>query len=123
MRNKPKKPTKPKLKKLAQNQELSLGDGVYAKYDHNDGIWLRASGLLGADQIIYLEPEVLDTLNKHVAAARTIHLHEAGTCKWKYDGDRWITECKREWTFTDGGPVANRMDYCHGCGKPIEVVA
>jgi len=52
---------------------------------------------------------------------------EAASCVWRLEVDEWgdsslwHTACGREWTFTDDGPVENRMDYCHGCGTRVLV--
>ena len=45
------------------------------------------------------------------------------TCKWMEDaGEMWETTCGEAWAFTDGGPVENGVKFCHGCGKPVEIV-
>jgi len=52
---------------------------------------------------------------------------EAAHCVWRLEVDQWgdsslwHTACGRVWTFTDDGPVENRMDYCHGCGTRVLV--
>jgi len=52
---------------------------------------------------------------------------EAAHCVWRLEVDQWgdsslwHTACGRAWTFTDDGPVENRMDYCHGCGTRVLV--
>jgi len=52
---------------------------------------------------------------------------EAAHCVWRLEVDQWgdsslwHTACGREWTFSDDGPVENRMDYCHGCGTRVLV--
>ncbi len=58
---------------------------------------------------------------KDEAALLAVLRERAGTCKWKPDGDLWITDCGKEWMFEDGGPIENQTDYCQGCGKPVEV--
>lgn len=41
-----------------------LGDGVYAGYD-GWGVWLHANDHLHPTDKVYLEPEVLDSLNRY----------------------------------------------------------
>jgi len=61
-----------------------------------------------------------------VAGAAALE-REAAHCVWRLEVDQWgdsslwHTACGREWTFTDDGPVENRMDYCHGCGTRVLV--
>ena len=59
------------------------------------------------------EAELLDALQKR-----------AGTCKWTYDeeGEFYETHCKQAFQFNDGTPTDNSVRFCHGCGKPIEVI-
>ena len=46
----------------------------------------------------------------------------ARECVWTEDTDGlWKTSCGRSWTFIEGGPEANRVRYCHGCGKPVRI--
>lgn len=40
-----------------------LGDGVYAIFD-GDGVWLHANDHENPTDRVYLEPEVLEALNK-----------------------------------------------------------
>jgi hypothetical protein len=43
-------------------------------------------------------------------------------CTWKLDGwdeGIWQSSCGEAWSFIDGGPVENRVRFCHGCGKPV----
>lgn len=45
-------------------------------------------------------------------------------CKWQLDDEEsgtWESGCGELWSFIDGGPVENRVRFCHGCGKPVEV--
>lgn len=47
---------------------------------------------------------------------------EARECVWTEDTDGlYETSCGRSWTFIEGGPEANRVHYCHGCGKPVRI--
>jgi len=42
------------------------------------------------------------------------------TCRWREDEDGiWDSGCGRTWEFDDGGPKANRCNFCMGCGKPV----
>jgi hypothetical protein len=44
-------------------------------------------------------------------------------CEWKcddIDSGTWESCCGEIWTFTDGGPVENRMLFCHRCGGKIK---
>ena len=46
----------------------------------------------------------------------------ARECVWTEDTDGlWKTSCGRSWTFIEGGPEANRVRYCHGCGNPVRI--
>jgi hypothetical protein len=45
----------------------------------------------------------------------------AATCEWTDDPSGWQTSCGRDWQFIDDGPIENRMDYCHGCGRRVVV--
>jgi hypothetical protein len=42
-----------------------IGDGVYAKFD-GFGVWLLANDHLNPTDKVYLEPEVLNALNRFV---------------------------------------------------------
>lgn len=44
------------------------------------------------------------------------------TCKWTQDDEWWSTECGASWVFIDCGPVENGVKFCHGCGRPVEIV-
>jgi hypothetical protein len=46
------------------------------------------------------------------------------SCKWKqvdemHTPDTWQADCGAMWTFTDGGPTENDMNFCPKCGKPL----
>lgn len=48
-------------------------------------------------------------------------------CTWSQDpdfdmGDTYSSSCGEKWSFIDGGPSENRVKFCHGCGKPVNVV-
>lgn len=43
-------------------------------------------------------------------------------CQWKDEADYWASSCGEDWCFIDGGPAENRVRFCHGCGKPVEIV-
>jgi hypothetical protein len=48
----------------------------------------------------------------------------ATPCEWYLDDDDngiWQTGCGKLWSFIDGGPIENDMDFCHGCGNPVTV--
>lgn len=48
---------------------------------------------------------------------------EPVTCQWKEDDEgNWDTSCGEKWVFTVDGPTENNVRFCHGCGKPVEVV-
>jgi hypothetical protein len=56
-------------------------------------------------------------------AIRT-HLAHTEACKWTFDDEEsntWASGCGELWSFIDGGPAENRVKYCHGCGKPVEI--
>ena len=44
-------------------------------------------------------------------------------CEWKADEDGlWqCSECDIAWTFTDGGPEENELNYCPKCGRRLSV--
>jgi hypothetical protein len=44
------------------------------------------------------------------------------SCKWTqvdemHTPDTWQADCGAMWTFTDGGPKDNDMNFCPKCGK------
>ena len=46
------------------------------------------------------------------------------SCIWKqvdteHMPDTWQADCGAMWTFTDGGPQDNGMNFCPKCGKPL----
>lgn len=46
------------------------------------------------------------------------------SCTWKqadteHMPDTWQADCGAMWTFTDGGPQDNGMNFCHNCGKEL----
>jgi hypothetical protein len=46
------------------------------------------------------------------------------SCKWTqvdemHTPDTWQADCGAMWTFTDGGPKDNHMNFCPKCGKPL----
>ena len=45
------------------------------------------------------------------------------TCEYSEDEDgTWsCSECPTEWTFTDGGPEDNCVNYCPECGRKVTV--
>jgi len=49
-----------------------LGDGVYAKYD-GFGVWLLANDHLNPTDKVYLEPSVLEALNRFINQRRKPH--------------------------------------------------
>lgn len=43
-----------------------------------------------------------------------------GTCEWRHEEEGvYSTLCGEAFTFIDGGPVENGMNYCHHCGRPV----
>jgi len=43
------------------------------------------------------------------------------SCQWTQDTEgNWATECDEMFTFFDGGPADNRMNYCPYCGCVLE---
>jgi len=62
-------------------------------------------------------------------AIKTIRAHLANpqkepvACEWTEDaGEMWQSSCGEALEFSWGGPVENGVKFCHGCGKPIEIV-
>jgi Lar family restriction alleviation protein len=50
----------------------------------------------------------------------------AVTCTWTLADEEsamWQSSCGEAWTFIDGGPVENRVRFCHGCGKATAIAA
>jgi hypothetical protein len=48
-----------------------------------------------------------------------------GQCEWKqweYEGDTWEGGCGAAWSFIEGGPQENEMNYCPNCGKTVKVI-
>lgn len=45
------------------------------------------------------------------------------TCKWTHDEPEysWDSACGEKWSFIDGGPEDNRVRFCQGCGKSVEL--
>lgn len=51
---------------------------------------------------------------------RNMHDRE---CEWKcddIDNGIWESSCGESWSFIDGGPVENRMLFCHRCGGKLK---
>jgi len=48
-------------------------------------------------------------------------------CNWvevnEWDDMSWETDCGRKWEFMADGPVENQVDFCMGCGKPVQLPA
>ena len=44
-------------------------------------------------------------------------------CGWKcageFDPDTWETNCGHAWTFVDGGPKDNNVNFCMYCGNKV----
>lgn len=78
--------------------------------------WIRELGTMmdGASYAAALE------LAAYVAARRTTPDRE---CEWKcddIDNGIWESACGETWSFIDGGPVENRMLFCHRCGGSLK---
>ncbi|WP_233343684.1 hypothetical protein [Burkholderia cepacia] len=78
--------------------------------------WIRERGTMmdGASYAAALE------LAAYVAARRTTPDRE---CEWKcddIDNGIWESACGESWSFIDGGPVENRMLFCHRCGGKLK---
>lgn len=48
-------------------------------------------------------------------------------CQWRqtddeHTPDTWQADCGAMWTFTDGGPKDNDMNFCPNCGKPLSQI-
>ncbi|MCO1371493.1 hypothetical protein L0Z42_13190 [Burkholderia multivorans] len=60
------------------------------------------------------------TIRDQFAARRTTPDRE---CEWKcddIDNGIWESSCGESWSFIDGGPVENRMLFCHRCGGKLK---
>lgn len=49
------------------------------------------------------------------------------SCTWRQQDidhmpDTWWADCGAAWTFTDGGPKDNGMNFCPKCGKICEEI-
>ena len=47
-------------------------------------------------------------------------------CEWILDDDEsgtWASSCGELWSFIDGGPKENRVNYCHHCGGKVMLAA
>lgn len=47
-----------------------------------------------------------------------------GACAWTVDEGEyfWEAACGETWCFINGGPEDNNCRFCHGCGKPVELI-
>lgn len=76
--------------------------------------------------ILYFQPEPLafeTDLYTHPAPVR-----QPLTCVWTEDADfemagTYASACGELWSFVDGGVNENKVNFCHGCGKPVYVTA
>lgn len=50
---------------------------------------------------------------------------ERARCVWteefEPDETSWNTACGEKWVFIADGPAENRVKFCQGCGKPVEL--
>lgn len=78
-------------------------------------------------------PRILPVCTLHEGVVGRCSLCQDATkrvaCQWTLDGDNdennpegpsWRSACGERWLFNDGGPVENRVRFCHGCGKPVQ---
>lgn len=45
-------------------------------------------------------------------------------CEWRLDdadNGIWESACGETWLFVDGGPIENRMLFCHRCGGILKI--
>lgn len=45
-------------------------------------------------------------------------------CTWTLDdelSETYASRCGELWSFIDGGPIENRVRYCHHCGRPVKL--
>ena len=58
--------------------------------------------------------------NCWLAAALAAPPPDEKRCQWNEDDNAvWHTDCGAAWQFEAGGPTANRMKFCHNCGKAL----
>jgi len=44
-------------------------------------------------------------------------------CEWTVDDDGyWKTACGEEWSFEEGSPKDNGVNFCFSCGQPVRVM-
>lgn len=90
----------PILEQQESKQKVTISEGFAALSAHIDSI--------GGYNFETLRAEQEDRAEK---------------CTWKYDDSDyyWSSACGEDWCFTDGGPEENRVRYCQGCGRPVEL--
>lgn len=47
-------------------------------------------------------------------------------CTWTLDdelSETYASACGELWSFIEGGPIENRVRYCHHCGRPVKLGA
>jgi hypothetical protein len=71
-------------------------------------------------------PEELALLLTRAYGVAEVH---APACEWREEDPNghmpgtWSSACGELWSFTEGGtPSENSVRFCHGCGKPVQVV-
>ncbi|AWD90823.1 hypothetical protein HOT12_gp32 [Burkholderia phage vB_BmuP_KL4] len=82
--------------------------------------WFAVHPSLLDDRAVFSARQVRTIVREAVAARRTTPDRE---CEWKcddVDNGIWESACGESWSFIDGGPVENRMLFCHRCGGKLK---
>lgn len=69
----------------------------------------------------YKNPVVQACWDTWQAARRTTPDRD---CEWSvndFDNGIWESACGETWSFVDGGPIENRMLFCHRCGGILKI--
>ena len=58
-------------------------------------------------------------------AISELEAQEANSCEWHYNegkivnDEEWVGQCGAAWSFFDGTPKENGMDFCPKCGGKL----
>ncbi|HGF4019548.1 hypothetical protein [Burkholderia cenocepacia] len=103
--------------------EREMNDKVIAFRDLINNLLGAATSSERIDARRELVGEYQQVLKELREACRTTPDRE---CEWKcddIDNGIWESSCGESWSFIDGGPVENRMLFCHRCGGKLKTAA